>query len=46
MRLRPKPDDYSTRWKEAYYDIEPGVTKVESFRKVFEHAYRRLSGDQ
>ena len=42
-KLRPKPDDYSERWKEAYYRIEPGKTKVTEFIPVFAHAYHRLA---
>src|SRR2546425_10318958 len=31
-------------WKEAIYYIEPGKTKVEDFIRLFEKAYRRLTG--
>jgi hypothetical protein len=43
-RLRPKPCDYSDRWKEAYYPIEPGKTKVADLLPVFAHAFEKLAG--
>lgn len=43
-RLRPLPTNYSHRWKEAYYKIEPGKTKTANFIPVFEFAYRKLAG--
>ena len=42
-KLRPKPINYSDRWKEAYYPIEPGKTKAKDFLKAFAHAYQRLA---
>jgi hypothetical protein len=42
-KLRPKPHHYSHRWKEAYYQIEPGKTKVADLLPVFAHAYQRLA---
>ena len=33
------------KWGEAIYAIEPGKTKVADFGKLFEEAYRKLSGD-
>ena len=42
-KLRPKPDDYSERWKESYYRIEPGKTNVKALLRVFAHAYQRLA---
>lgn len=42
--LRPEPDNYSVRWKEANYRIEPGKTKVVDLLPVFECAYEKLAG--
>jgi hypothetical protein len=42
-KLRPKPDSYSSRWKEAYYPIEPGKTNIRKFAPIFERAYQRLA---
>lgn len=42
-KLRPEADAYSDRWKEAYYRIEPGKTKVKDFVPVFAYAYQRLA---
>lgn len=42
-RLRPKPDHYTDRWKEAHYRIEPGKTKVRDFVSICAHAYHRLA---
>ena len=43
-RLRPKPDDYEERWKNANYKIEPGSTKVTDLIPVFRYAYEKLAG--
>ena len=43
-RLRPRPSDYSARWKEAYYQIEIGKTKMNDFLRIFEFAYHRVAG--
>ena len=43
-RLQPRPSGYSERWKEAYYPIEPGKTKVANLLPVFKHAYEKLAG--
>jgi len=45
-KLRPKLDDYSDRWKEAYYRIEPGKTKVTHLLPVLAHAYEKLAGKE
>lgn len=45
-RVRPKPDDYSDRWKEAYYRIEPGKTKAKDYLPVFTRAYEKLAGKE
>jgi len=42
-KFRPKPDDYSDRWKEAYYEILPGKTKVKDFVPMLSYAYQRLA---
>ena len=44
-KLRPRPDSYSPRWKEASYRIEPGKTKVTDLLPIFERAYEKLAGD-
>lgn len=44
-RLTPTADDCSIRWKEAYYRIEPGKTKVKDYLPVFEFAYNKIAGD-
>ena len=43
-RLTPKPSSYTPRWKEAYYNIEIGKTRVKDFLSVFEFAYHRVAG--
>lgn len=35
---------YETQWKQAVYAIEPGKTKAEDYLKLFELAYKKLSG--
>lgn len=40
----PKMTRYESRWKEAVYYIEPGKTKVEQFKPLFNKAYLRLAG--
>lgn len=35
---------YDSQWKEAVYSIEPGETKTDDFLKLFELAYRKLTG--
>ena len=44
-RLTPRPSDYSGRWKEAYYPIQIGKTRMKDFVPVFEFAYRKLAGN-
>lgn len=44
QRLRPKPLSYGVRWKQAYYEIVPGKTKVESLLPVLKFAYGKLAG--
>lgn len=36
---------YETLWKEAVYVIEPGRTKLQDFKKLFELAYKNISGE-
>jgi len=36
---------YENQWKEAVYFIEPGKTKIATFKPLFELAYKKLSGD-
>jgi len=36
---------YEDEWKEAVYYIEPGKTKVATYKPLLELAYRKLSGD-
>ncbi|MBU1692715.1 MAG: hypothetical protein KJ726_01675 [Verrucomicrobia bacterium] len=43
-RLTPSPDDYSDRWKEAYYRIVPGKTRTAAMLSVFSFAYRKRAG--
>lgn len=43
-RLMPRPLSYSTRWKEAYYPIEIGKTKMNDFQRIFDFAYHRVAG--
>ena len=43
-RLRPRPLDYSARWKEASYPIEIGKTKMKDFQRIFEFAYHKVAG--
>lgn len=43
-RLRPQSSDYSTRWKEAYYPVDIGKTRIKDFQKIFEFAYRKVAG--
>ena len=43
-RLKPKPDDYEDRWKNANYKIEPGKTKAEHLLPIFRYAYERHAG--
>jgi len=44
LKLRPKPDEYNDRWKEASYRIEPGKTRVNNFVPIFRTAYEKLAG--
>ncbi len=44
-RFKPAPYNYSERWKEAYYNIDPGKTKVTDFLQVCSCAYKKLTGD-
>ncbi len=43
-KLRPKMTKYEPRWKEAYYYIVPGKTKVKGFVFLLSLAYKKLSG--
>lgn len=36
---------YEAQWKEAVYFIDPGTTKIPTFKPLFELAYKKLSGD-
>jgi hypothetical protein len=45
-QLSPKMTKYDSQWKQAYYYIEPGKTKVGDYVSVFEFAYKKLTGDQ
>jgi len=36
---------YEAQWKEAVYFIEPGTSKIPTFKPLFELAYKKLSGD-
>ena len=44
-QLSPKMTKYDAQWKQAYYYIEPGKTKVNEYAAVFEFAYKKLTGD-
>ncbi|MEI7437243.1 MAG: hypothetical protein WCL16_10625 [bacterium] len=44
QRLKPKPVSYSTRWKQACYQIEPGKTKLKMLLPVLDFAYHKLAG--
>ncbi|HMP76894.1 MAG TPA: hypothetical protein PKE12_11435 [Kiritimatiellia bacterium] len=43
-RLKPQPDSYSKRWKQAYYEIIPGKTRVKDLLPVLQFAYRKVAG--
>lgn len=36
---------YESQWKEAVYNIDPKMTKVQEFIPLFEMAYKKLSGE-
>lgn len=36
---------YETQWKRALYNIEPGKTKIQEFKRLFELAYKKLGGE-
>jgi len=36
---------YEGQWKEAIYHIDPGTTKIPTFKPLFELAYKKLTGD-
>ena len=36
---------YEIQWKRALYNIEPGKTKIPEFKRLFELAYKKLSGE-
>lgn len=36
---------YETQWKQAYYYIEPGKTKIMDYEPLFELAYKKLTGN-
>jgi hypothetical protein len=44
-QLSPKMTKYDPQWKQAYYYIEQGKTKVNDYTPVFEFAYKRLAGE-
>ena len=43
-KFSPKPCDYSVRWKEACYPIEPGKTKVTDLLPILDFAYHKVAG--
>lgn len=43
-RLSPRPSNYSTRWKQAYYPIEIGKTRMKDLQRIFEFAYKKVAG--
>jgi hypothetical protein len=46
-RMRPQPQSYSTRWKQAHYPIEIGKTKLSQFVPILDLAYRKVAtGDE
>jgi hypothetical protein len=45
-QLLPEMTKYDAQWKQAYYYIEAGKTKVSDYAAVFEFAYKKLTGDQ
>lgn len=36
---------YEGQWKQAVYYIEPGKTKIKDYERLFEMAYRKLTGN-
>jgi hypothetical protein len=36
---------YESQWKEAVYYIDPQKTKTKDFMKLFEKAYKKLTGE-
>ena len=36
---------YEAQWKQAYYYIEPGKTKIKDYEPLFELAYKKLAGN-
>jgi len=35
---------YDKQWKEAYYYIDPKITKTSDFLELFKKAYKKLTG--
>jgi len=42
--LQPEITKYENQWKEAVYYIEAGKTQVSDYQKLFEKAYKKLTG--
>jgi hypothetical protein len=40
-----KMTKYESQWKQAVYYIVPGATKIEEYEKLFELAYKKLTGN-
>ena len=36
---------YASQWKHALYHIDPGETKIEDYKQLFELAYKKLTGN-
>ena len=37
--------NYESQWKQALYYIDPGKTKIEDYERLFELAYKKLTGN-
>lgn len=44
-RIKKNMNRYEHLWKEAVYYIDPSKTKVSDFKRLFEAAFKRLTGD-
>jgi hypothetical protein len=44
-RLKIEMTKYELEWKEAIYYIEPEKTKTEAFMRLFDLAYKKITGD-
>jgi hypothetical protein len=44
-KFKPPMTNYGKRWKEAYYYITPGRTRVKDFMPLFEICYTKLTGE-